>query len=101
MFYNKGELTYLECIKIKKQGFIVPLFSCKRKNGCNQYKNKTGRFRCPGRLLDNNLTDGVSHITGKYCGWNPISKILDGESTIAINITEPEKFTPQHIVPII
>ena len=101
MYYNKGELTYEECIKVKKQGFVLPLYDCNKKWSCPQFRNRKGRSRCPGRLLLTDLTDHVSYTFGKFCGWNPLSTIIGGESTVSIKINEPEKFTPQHIVPII
>jgi hypothetical protein len=82
MFYNKGELTYEKCIKLKKDGFNIPLYKCPVKNKCGSWKKLKGRARCPGGLSTN-------------CGW------VNGSNIIALNIDVPEKFIPKHTVPII
>jgi hypothetical protein len=98
MFYSVGKFTYEECIKLKKQGFPVPLYPCKRRNVCVQYKNRQGRLRCPGRLVD--LPEHIDTRLQPNCGWDGFVA-SNGSNLVTVIVNEPEKFTPQHIIPII
>jgi len=87
MLFYKGELTFEGCIGLKKQGFVVPLYKCDKKITCESYRGRKGRKRCPGKLL----------LNEKSCGWNKITET----NCIMISVNEPDRFIPQHIVPII